>query len=234
MNSQFSRMELIYGEETMKKIFSSRVAVFGIGGVGCYAVEALARSGIGALDLIDGDDFCESNLNRQLYALHSTLKKGKAQTAAERVIDINPAIRTRVFKIFYMPETAAQFDLKEYDYIVDAVDSVTAKIELIVNAKKAGVPIISCMGTGNKVNPAMLEVEDIYKTSVCPLARVMRRELKKSGVESLKVVYSKEEPHKTGLFDGQTGKPIPASTAFVPASAGLLMASEVIKDLTSF
>lgn len=233
MNNQFSRTEILYGEEAMQKLFKSRVAVFGIGGVGCYAVEALARSGIGALDLIDGDTFCESNLNRQLYALHSTLNKNKAEVAAERAADVNPAIRTRVFKTFYFPETAAQFDFKEYDYIVDAVDTVTAKTEIIVNAKKAGVPVISCMATGNKVNPSMLEVDDIYNTSVCPLSRVMRNELRKRGVENLKVVYSKEEPFKTKLFDEASGKPIPASTAFVPASAGLLIASEVVKDLTA-
>lgn len=225
-------MKLIYGDEAMNKILSSRVAVFGIGGVGCYAVEALARSGVGALDLIDGDIFSESNLNRQLYALHTTIGKGKAETAEKRVKDINPDIRTRVFKTFYTPETSKNFDLSEYDYIIDAIDMVSAKTELIINAKKTGVPVISCMGTGNKVNPAMLEVEDIYKTSVCPLARIMRSELKKRGIDSLKVVYSKETPFKTGLTDETTGKPIPASTAFVPAAAGLLLASEVIKDLT--
>ncbi len=225
-------MELLYGKEAMEKIFSSRVAVFGIGGVGCYVVEALARSGVGALDLIDGDTFCESNLNRQLYALHSTLSTGKAEAAEKRVKDINPHIRTRVFKTFYTQETAGQFNFNEYDYIVDAVDMVSAKIELVLNAKKANVPIISCMGTGNKVNPSMLEVEDIYKTSVCPLARIMRSELRKRGIDSLKVVYSREEPYKTQLFDENTGRSIPASTAFVPASAGLLIASEVIKDLT--
>lgn len=232
MSEAFSRTELIYGKEAMERIASSHIAVFGIGGVGGYVVEALARSGVGALDLIDSDKVAESNLNRQIIATRSTIGRFKVDVAAERIADINPHCKVRTFKTFYLPETADQFDFSEYDYVVDAIDTVTGKLTLIENAKAAGVPIISSMGAGNKVNPAAFEVADIYKTSVCPLAKVMRRECKKRGIKSLKVVYSKEEP-RTPLENIQEGsrRSIPGSTAFVPSVAGLIIAGEIINDL---
>lgn len=232
MSEAFSRTELIYGREAMERIASSHIAVFGIGGVGGYVVEALARSGVGALDLIDSDKVAESNLNRQIIATRSTIGRFKVDVAAERIADINPDCKVRTFKTFFLPETADQFDFSEYDYVVDAIDTVTGKLTLIENAKAAGVPIISSMGAGNKVNPAAFEVSDIYKTSVCPLAKVMRRECKKRGIKSLKVVYSKEEP-RTPLELIQEGsrRSIPGSTAFVPSVAGLIIAGEIINDL---
>lgn len=232
MSEAFSRTELIYGREAMERIASSHIAVFGIGGVGGYVVEALARSGVGALDLIDSDKVAESNLNRQIIATRSTIGRFKVDVAAERIADINPDCKVRTFKIFYLPETADRFDFTDYDYVVDAIDTVTGKLTLIENAKAAGVPIISSMGAGNKVNPAAFEVSDIYKTSVCPLAKVMRRECKKRGIKSLKVVYSKEEP-RTPLELIQEGsrRSIPGSTAFVPSVAGLIIAGEIINDL---
>ncbi len=232
MSVAFSRTELIYGREAMERIASSHIAVFGIGGVGGYVVEALARSGVGALDLIDSDKVAESNLNRQIIATRSTIGRFKVDVAAERIADINPHCRVRTFKTFFLPETADQFDFSEYDYVVDAIDTVTGKLTLIEHAKAAGVPIISSMGAGNKVNPAAFEVADIYKTSVCPLAKVMRHECKKRGIKSLKVVYSKEEP-RTPLELIQEGsrRSIPGSTAFVPSVAGLIIAGEIINDL---
>lgn len=218
---KFSRTKLLLGEEVLIKLSKSRVAVFGVGGVGGYAVEALARSGVGALDLIDGDTVAESNINRQIYALQSTLGRYKVDVAKERIADINPDCSVTAHRLFYLPES--EFDFSVYDYIVDAIDTVTGKLAIIENAKRAGVPVISCMGAGNKLDPTAFEVADISKTSVCPLARVMRRELKKRGIESVKVVYSKEEPKKS---DG-----VPASCAFVPSVAGLIIAGEVIKDL---
>ncbi len=212
---------MLFGGEALKKLNLSRVAVFGIGGVGGYVVEALARSGVGALDLIDGDKVAESNINRQIYALQSTVGQYKCDVAAKRVADINPDCKVTTHKLFYLPET--DFDFSVYDYIVDAIDTVTGKLAIIENAKIANVPVISCMGAGNKKDPTAFEVADIYSTSVCPLARVMRRELKKRGIEKLKVVYSKEEPVKS---DG-----VPASCAFVPSVAGLIIAGEVIKQL---
>ena len=226
MNDQFSRTEMIFGEKGMECLFSSRVAVFGIGGVGGYAAEALARSGIGALDLIDSDIISLTNLNRQIYALYSTIGKYKVDVAKERILDINPKCAVNVHKVFYLPENAGQFDFSQYDYIIDAVDTVTAKIEIIVRAKECGVPVISAMGAGNKVDASAFEAEDIYETSVCPLARVMRKELRDRGIKSLKVVYSKEKPYKT---KDQTG--VPGSTAFAPAAAGIIIAGEVIRDL---
>lgn len=218
----FSRTELLFGEEALKKLQKSRVAVFGLGGVGGYTVEALARSGVGTLDLIDGDRVSKSNINRQIYALHSTLGQYKCDVAAKRIADINPDCKVNIFKLFYLPEV--EFDFSVYDYIVDAIDTVTGKIAIIENAVKCGVPVISCMGAGNKKDATAFEVSDIYSTSVCPLARVMRRELKKRNIEKCKVVYSREEPQKS---DGA-----PASCAFVPSVAGLIVASEVIKDLS--
>ena len=220
----FSRTELLLGERAMEKLSRARVAVFGIGGVGGHVVEALARSGVGALDLIDKDTVSISNVNRQIIALQSTIGRYKADVMKERVMDINPDCRVEAHRCFYLPETSAEFNFSDYTYVVDAVDTVTAKIELIVRAEEAGVPIISSMGAGNKLNPAAFEVADIYRTTVCPLARVMRRELKKRGILHLKVIYSKEEPIKTGAE-------VTGSTAFVPSAAGLLIASEVVKDI---
>ena len=228
---QFSRTELLLGQEGMEKLKKARVAVFGVGGVGGYVVEALARSGVGAIDLIDKDTVSLSNINRQIIALHSTVGRLKTEVAAERARDINPAIRVTTHNVFYLPETAAQFDFTVYDYIVDAIDTVSGKLALVEQASAAGTPIISSMGAGNKLDAAAFEVADITKTSVCPLARVMRRELKKRGIEHLKVVYSQEEPKPSVLTDEESGKPIPASIAIVPSVAGLILAGEVIKDL---
>ncbi len=228
MENQFFRTEMLIGVNAIERLKQSRVAVFGIGGVGGYVVEALARSGVGELDLIDNDTFSLTNLNRQIYATHKTIGRYKVDVARERVLEINTPAKVNIYKTFYTPETSSEFDFRKYDYVVDAIDSVTGKIELILKAKEADCPIISSMGTGNKLNPTMLEVTDIYKTSVCPLARVMRTELKKRGVEGLKVVYSKETPIKPEMVEG---KNIPGSVAFVPSVAGLIIASEVIKDL---
>jgi len=229
MDNQFSRTELLLGKEAVDKLASCRVAVFGVGGVGGYCAEALARSGVGTLDLIDSDKVSVSNLNRQIIALRSTVGKYKVDVAKERFEDINPNIIVNAYKVFYSPETESEFDFSKYDYIVDAIDTVTGKIALVVNAKKTDTPIISSMGAGNKLNPEMFEISDIYKTSVCPLARVMRRELKQRGIKNLKVVYSKEEPKETTEFEN--GKPVPGSVAFVPSVAGLIIAGEVIRDL---
>ncbi len=214
----------------MNTLASCRVAVFGIGGVGGYVTEALARSGIGALDLIDHDKVCVSNINRQIIATHSTVGKYKVDVAQERIGDISPDCKVRTYKTFYLPETQDEFDFSEYDYIVDAIDTITGKLTIIENAKKAGVPVISSMGAGNKLDPAAFEVADLYETSVCPLAKVMRRECRKRGIDSLKVVYSKEEPvSPLEAVDGN--KRIPGSTAFVPSVAGLIIAGEIINDL---
>ncbi|MDO4876213.1 MAG: tRNA threonylcarbamoyladenosine dehydratase [Oscillospiraceae bacterium] len=238
MLDQFSRTRLLIGHEGMDKLSKSRVAVFGVGGVGGYAVEALARSGVGALDLIDNDIVCLTNINRQIIATHKSIGQYKVDVAEERIKDINPGCTVRTHKTFYMPDTADQFDFREYDYVIDAIDTVTGKLELVMQADKCGTPIISSMGAGNKLDPAAFEVADIYKTSVCPLAKVMRRELKKRGIKSLKVVYSKEEPIRP-VEDApeeerksSQKRDIPGSTAFVPSVAGLIIAGEVIKDLT--
>ena len=228
---QFSRTELLLGQEGIKKLKNARVAVFGVGGVGGYVVEALARSGVGALDLIDKDRVSLSNINRQIIALHSTVGRLKTEVMAERIKDINPEIRIITHDLFYLPETAAQFDFTAYDYIVDAIDTVSGKIALVEQANAAGTPIISSMGAGNKLDATAFKVADISKTSVCPLARVIRRELKKRGIDRLKVVYSEEEPLPAKTVDEETGKPIPASIAFVPPVVGLIIAGEVIKDL---
>ena len=229
MINRFSRIEMLIGSEAMNRLFKCRDAVFGIGGVGGHVVEALARSGIGAIDLIDNDKVSLTNINRQIVALHSTVGKDKTEVMRERIFDINPECKVREHKCFYLPENSDEFDFKQYDYIVDAVDTVTAKIELVMQAEQAGVPIISSMGTGNKMNPAEFEVADIYKTSVCPLAKVMRHELKKRNVRRLKVVYSKEIPLKPNESEEDNCKA--GSNAFAPAVAGLIIASEVIKDL---
>ena len=235
MYEQFERTRLLFGREAMEKLAASRVAVFGIGGVGGYVVEALARCGVGAIDLIDNDKVALSNLNRQIIATMDSVGREKTQVMKERILSINPDCKVEVHNCFYLPETRDSFDFSAYDYVVDAVDTV------VLSAREAGTPIISSMGTGNKLNPAMFEVADIYKTSVDPLARVMRRELKKRGVKKLKVVYSREEPVKTGEIErleeireaeAPKRRSIPASNAFVPPSAGLLIASEVVRDLT--
>ena len=228
---QFSRTALLLGREGIEKLKKSRVAVFGLGGVGGYVVEALARCGVGALDLIDNDVVSESNLNRQIIALHSTIGKKKTEAAKARVLDICPDAVVRTYDVFYLPENADAFDLSQYDYVVDAIDTVSGKIALIENAKQCGTPIISSMGTGNKLDPTRFEVADIAKTSVCPLARVMRRELKKRGIEHVKVLYSKEEALQTGVIDEERGKAVPGSVSFVPSVAGLIIAGEVVKDL---
>lgn len=235
--SIFERTELIAGSCALEKLKNSRVAVFGIGGVGGYAVEALVRSGVGTLDLIDADTVSESNLNRQIIAVKKTIGMLKTEAAKERALSINPNVNIYTHNVFYSPETGGMFDFSEFDYVVDAVDTVTAKVEIIKRAKAAGVPVISSMGTGNKLRPDLLEVSDIYKTSVCPLARVMRSALRKAGVDSLKVVYSREKPIviDPAEIKGQIppGKhTVPGSTAFVPAAAGLIIASEVFCDLT--
>ncbi len=248
MLNQFSRTELLLGKAAMEKLKNSRVAVFGIGGVGGYTVEALVRSGVGTLDLIDDDKVCLTNINRQIYATRKTIGKYKVDVAEERCKDINPDVVINTYKTFYMPETAEKFDFSLYDYVVDAIDTVTGKIELAVNAAKAEVPIICSMGAGNKLEPSRFEVADIYSTSVCPLARVMRYELKKRGIKKLKVVYSKEKPltpiddmaiscKKNCVCPPGTARKctarrqVPGSTAFVPSAAGLIIAGEVVKDL---
>lgn len=237
MLSQFSRTELILGSHALEKLHHSRVAVFGIGGVGGYVVEALVRSGIGQLDLIDNDTVSLTNLNRQLLATQKTIGRFKVDIAAERIAEINPQCTIKTYKTFYLPENNKQFDFKSYDYIVDAIDTVTAKIGLILAAHEAQTPIISSMGTGNKINPAAFEVADIYQTSVCPLAHVMRKELRKRGINSLKVVYSKEPPLKPLLLNNfeetSSKREIPGSTSFVPPVAGMIIAGEVINDLVN-
>ena len=238
MLNQFSRTELILGKDAMQKLSRSRVAVFGIGGVGGYAVEALVRSGVGAVDLIDDDKVCLTNINRQIIATHKTVGRYKVDVAKERILEINPNVEVRTYKTFFTPQTANGFNFSEYDYVIDAIDTVTGKIELVLKAEEAGVPVISAMGAGNKLDPTAFEVADIYKTSVCPLARVMRRELAKRGVKKLKVVYSREQPitPDSGLQtdckeEGKGKREIPGSTAFVPPVVGLIIASEVIKDI---
>ena len=249
MLNQFSRTQLLLGADGMEKLFHARVAVFGIGGVGGYTVEALARSGIGALDLIDDDKVCLTNLNRQIFATRKTVGQYKVDVAEQRILEINPDAAVHTYKTFYTPQTAGRFDFTQYDYVVDAIDTVTGKLALVEQAQKAGVPIISCMGAGNKMDPTAFEVTDIYKTSMCPLARIMRQELRKRGVKRLKVVYSRE-PAMTPVDDmtiscrthcicppGTARKctqrrQVPGSNAFVPAVAGLIIAAEVVKDLS--
>ena len=238
MLNQFSRTELILGKENMNKLKNKKVAVFGIGGVGGHACDALARSGIGNFVLIDDDKVSITNINRQLIANFNTIGKNKVDVMKEHILSINPIANVETYKCFFLPENKDNFNFKDYDYVVDAVDTVTAKIAIIEECKKLGIPIISSMGAGNKMNPTMFEVADIYKTSVCPLARVMRYELKKRNIKNLKVVYSKEKPLEPKKDDVELEKSnkriIPASIAFAPATAGLIIASEVIKDLINF
>ncbi|MCQ2744398.1 MAG: tRNA threonylcarbamoyladenosine dehydratase [bacterium] len=234
MLNQFSRTELLIGKEGLKKLFESKVIVFGIGGVGGYIVEALARSGIGAIGLVDNDKFSITNLNRQIYATQNTIGQYKVDVAEERIKSINPTCKVEKFKKFFSPENSEQFDFGKYNYIVDAIDTVSGKIELVVKADKLGIPIISSMGTGNKMHPEMFEISDIYKTSVCPLAKVMRQELKKRNIKHLKVVYSKEIPTKPNISQEKSKQEkIIGSNAFSPAVAGLIMASEVVNDIIS-
>lgn len=231
--NQFSRTELLLGQEAMEKLRRSRVAVFGIGGVGGHVVEALARSGVGAFDLIDNDTVSITNINRQIIATLDSVGKYKTEVMKERILSINPEAEIEIHNCFFLPETKDEFDFSSYDYVVDAVDTVTAKIALVMACEEAKVPIISSMGAGNKLNPAAFEVADIYKTSVCPLAKVMRRELKKRNIKKLKVVYSKEIPLTPGASEEETTKrALPGSIAFTPSVAGLILASEIIKDLT--
>lgn len=254
MWEQFSRTGRLLGETAMERLANARVAIFGVGGVGGYVCEALVRSGVGAFDLIDKDSVSASNLNRQIIATFDTVGKDKVDVMRERMLSINPEADIRVFKCFFLPENADDFDFSEYDYVVDAVDTITAKIELILRARRAGVPVISAMGAGNKLDPGGFKVADIYETKVCPLARVMRRELKKRGVEHLKVVYSEEEPIRPSgpIKEEETGHPevcpsspdvtisvtterrrkdVPGSAVFAPAAAGLMIAGEIVKDL---
>ena len=248
--NQFARTRLTFGKENMEKLYNARVIVFGIGGVGSYVVEALVRSGIGAIDIVDDDKICLSNLNRQLFALQSTIGRDKVDVAEERIHDINPDCKVTKWKTFYMPDTADQFDFSQYDYIVDCIDTVTGKLEIITRAKALKKPVISCMGAGNKVDPTKLKVADITRTSVCPLARVMRNELKKRRIKRLKVVFSTEtaippqadetDPDfedTSGVTPDRKGTPkkqTPGSNAFVPSVAGMIIAAEVVKDLTQF
>ncbi len=227
--NQFERTALLLGKASVERLARKRVAVFGVGGVGGFVCEGLVRAGIGAIDIVDKDTVALSNINRQLIALHSTVGKNKVDVLEERLKDINKNLIIKKYKCFFLPETSETFDFREYDYVVDAIDTVTGKIELILKAKEAGVPIISAMGAGNKLEPAGFQVSDIYKTSVCPLARVMRRELKKRGVDKLKVVYSKEEPIKPQFEEGE--EVVPGSISFVPPALGLIIAGEVVKDL---
>ncbi len=234
LRDQFSRTELLLGKEALETLAHSRVAVFGLGGVGSFAAEALVRSGIGALELIDNDRVAVSNLNRQLIATTKTIGRDKVDVMRERALEINPEIQITARKVFYLPQTADQFDFTAYSYVVDAVDTVTAKLALVQAAQEAGTPIISSMGAGNKLNPAAFEVADISETSVCPLAKVMRRELKKRGIEHLKVVYSKEKPTRPAAASAQETGPrrtTPGSVSFVPSVAGLILAGEVVRDL---
>ena len=232
---QFSRTALLIGEEGLEKLKKARVAVFGVGGVGGYVVEALARSGVGALELIDKDVVSVSNINRQIIALHSTVGRLKTEVAAERARDINPDIDVTVRNVFYLPETAGEFDFTSYDYVVDAIDTVTGKLALVQAAQAAGVPILCSMGTGNKLDPTKFQIADITKTSVCPLARIMRKECAKRGIKHLKVLFSTEDPLSPGLPDTEElpegRRALPGSVAFVPSVAGLIIAGEVIKDL---
>ncbi|MDO4178983.1 MAG: tRNA threonylcarbamoyladenosine dehydratase [Phascolarctobacterium sp.] len=237
---QFQRTELLIGKSGLEKLAASHVAIFGVGGVGGYVVEALARSGIGEITLVDSDDISLTNLNRQIIATHETIGRSKVVVMAERIASINPNCKIHLQQTFFLPENADQFNFQNYDYVIDAVDTVAAKISLVLQAQKVSTPIISSMGTGNKMNPAMFEVADIYQTSVCPLARVMRQTLKKHGVKKLKVVYSKELPieQKSDAKlteninkEGSTKRAVPGSTAFCPPVAGLIIASEVVKDL---
>ena len=230
MTNQFSRTELLIGKDGVEKLQKVKVAIFGIGGVGSYVVEGLARAGVGNFILVDKDEVDETNINRQIIATHKTIGRSKVEVAKQRILDINPKADIDIRKTFFMPESEDFFD-ETIDYVVDCVDTVTAKIEIILRAKKHNIPIISSMGTGNKLDPTRFEVTDIYKTSICPLAKVMRKELKQKGVKSLKVVFSKEEPIKTNYFDEKTKKQIAGSISFVPSVAGLIIAGEIVQEI---
>lgn len=232
MSDYFSRTELLFGKEKMEILKNSRVAVFGIGGVGGYVVEVLARSGIGCLDIIDRDTVSQSNINRQIIATIDTIGKYKVDVAKERILSINPNATVNTYNTFFMPDTSHIFDFTKYDYVVDAIDTVTGKLELIQKCFDANIPVISSMGAGNKLDPTAFQVADISKTSVCPLAKVMRRELKKRGINHLKVVYSTEQPLTPLVQNEEQGKRIPGSNAFVPSAVGLIIGGEVVKDLT--
>ncbi len=235
MLNEFSRLQILIGEDNIAKLKKSTVAVFGIGGVGGYTVEALVRSGIGKIVLVDNDKVSLTNLNRQIYALHSTIGKYKVDVAKERILDINPDVKVEIYNTFYNQES--EFDFSHFDYVVDAIDTVSSKISLVEECAKVNTPVISSMGAGNKMDPSLFEVSDIYKTSVCPLARVMRTELKKRGIKKLKVVYSKEKPiAPTELKEDNSGnrRSVPGSSAFVPSAAGLIIAAEVVKDLIGY
>ena len=233
VSEQFSRTAYVYGEQAIEKLNNTRVAVFGVGGVGGFICEALARVGVGQIDIFDRDTVSVSNINRQIIALHSTVGQSKVEVMKKRISDINPECKVEAFEVFYLPENADDFDLSKYDYIADAVDTVAAKLEIIERATKLSVPVISAMGAGNKTDPTKFEVADISKTTVCPLARVMRRELKARGINHLRVVYSTEPARPSGEIDAVTGKCIPGSLSFVPSVMGLIMAGEIIKDIVS-
>ena len=237
MNEQFLRTAMLLGEEAIAKLHSARVAVFGIGGVGGYTVEALARAGIGRIDVIDNDTVSLSNINRQILATHSTVGMPKVEAARKRILDINPNCQVVTHQVFYTPETEGQFDFTQYDYIVDAIDTVTGKLALVQNAHAVGTPIICCMGTGNKLDASAFQVADISKTSMCPLARIMRKELSKRGIKHLKVVYSQEEALTPTGWEEEAAalgkRQIPGSVSFVPGAAGLILAGEVIKDIAA-
>lgn len=246
MLNQFSRSQLLLGEDSMKKLSQAKVAIFGIGGVGGYTAEALARTGVGSFVLIDDDKVCLTNINRQIIATKKTVGQYKVDVMRQRILDINPGALVETRKCFYLPENSNELDFGEYSYVVDAVDTVTAKLEIIVQAKKCNVPVISCMGAGNKLDPTKFQVRDIYETAMCPLAKVMRRECRKRGIEKLKVVYSEEKPVKPlenmrtdsacppgGAHTSTKRRQIPGSVAFVPSVAGLIAAGEVVKDLIS-
>ena len=230
MDNRFEREEMLIGKEALERLFAARVCLFGVGGVGSYAAEALARAGVGEIDIIDNDTVSITNINRQLCALSSTVGENKVDVVEKRLYDINPELKVNKRCEFVLPENIDSYDFSSYDYVIDAIDTVSAKLAIIEAAKKAGVPVISCMGTGNKLDPMALTVTDIQKTNTCPLARVMRRELKARGISHLKVVYSTEQPIKTSVTS-DTGKPVPASISFVPSVAGLIAAGEAIKEI---
>ena len=231
MREEFSRTAFVYGEDAVNKLNKAKIAIFGVGGVGGFICEALARAGVGRIDIFDRDTVSLSNINRQIIALHSTVGKSKVEVMRDRIADINPECIVNANNVFYLPENADLYDFSEYDYIADAVDTVSAKLEIISRAYSLNIPVISAMGAGNKTDPTLFKVADINDTTVCPLARVIRRELKKRGINKLKVVYSTEEPQKSNVIDPESGKAVPGSLSFVPSVMGLIMAGEIIKDI---
>lgn len=233
IQEEFSRTAYVYGEDSIAKLKNAKVAVFGVGGVGGHLCDALARAGIGQIDIFDRDTVSLSNINRQIIALHSNVGLPKVEVMKSRILDINPDCKVNAYNVFYLPENADDYDLSTYDYIADAIDTVSAKIELVMRAQAVKIPIISAMGAGNKTDPSRFQIADIYDTTVCPLARIMRRELKNRRVKKLKVVYSTEEPKKSAVTDPESGKPIPGSLPFVPAVMGLIMAGEIINAIAN-